>query len=347
MSDRRVRRMSPLAVKTYMMLLHEAFVCSTRPNLPDDDEELYLMAYCSNRQEWESIRDEILGMFSKSIANGKQVLVNSRLCRDWEHLQEIREARAEAGKKGGLAKATKSQANSSKEVSKQVGKQESEVKEEEDPDMKLRDELTIIAAQHKAKAGGYKTTWDEIKTLGLAHGNYAVASDFKAYMEEFQGDDFPNGAVVAYLKVAADRLASDAASTGTASQDPDVISLTRELIYLSGDKVTFQGRHKPVLAGLLKTYTQEELIAVFKTFVGDKDLDDSYVQKYVAQNFLDAADGLAYSARKRKEESDKSKIAREATVQRIQAEAEAERLAAESFRRKEEKLFDPLAHLMV
>ena len=38
MADRRVRRMSPTAVKTYMMLLHEAYVCSTRPYLPDDEE---------------------------------------------------------------------------------------------------------------------------------------------------------------------------------------------------------------------------------------------------------------------------------------------------------------------
>src|SRR5208337_2155017 len=84
MSDRRVRRMSPLAVKTYMMLLHEAFVCSTRPNLPDDDEE------------WLSVRDEVLGMFGKTIANGKAVLVNKRLCRDWDRLLEIRGIRSEA-----------------------------------------------------------------------------------------------------------------------------------------------------------------------------------------------------------------------------------------------------------
>ena len=48
--------------------------------------------------------------------------------------------------------------------------------------MKLKTELTKIAAQHGAKAGGYKTTWDEIRTLGLSYGVGAVATDFAAFM---------------------------------------------------------------------------------------------------------------------------------------------------------------------
>ena len=67
--------------------------------------------------------------------------------------------------------------------------------------------------------------------------------------------------------------------------------------------MTFQGRHKTALAELLKEYTVEELKVTFTTFLEDKDLDDHYTMKFIAQNYLDAADGLAYSARKRKRES--------------------------------------------
>lgn len=74
MADRKVRRMSTTEAKTYMMLLHEAFICSTRPNLPDDEEELYLMAYCADRREWDSIKDAVLGMFDKIEVDGKIVL---------------------------------------------------------------------------------------------------------------------------------------------------------------------------------------------------------------------------------------------------------------------------------
>ncbi len=104
MADRKVRRMSPTAVKTYMMLLHEAFVCETRPNLPDDDRELESMAFCETQEEWMAIKDEVLSMFEKSIVDGVKVLTRKRLVDDWNHLQEIREKRAEAGKEGAEAR---------------------------------------------------------------------------------------------------------------------------------------------------------------------------------------------------------------------------------------------------
>ena len=62
--------MTPTAVKTYMMLLHEAYLCSTRPYLPDDDEELSLMAYCESSEEWASVRGSVLGMFESKVVDG-------------------------------------------------------------------------------------------------------------------------------------------------------------------------------------------------------------------------------------------------------------------------------------
>jgi len=346
MADRKVRRMSPLAVKTYMMLLHEAFVCASRPNLPDDDKELELMAYCTDHEEWLSVKEDVLGMFERELVDGNPVLVNKRLTKDWNRLQEIREARSEAGKASAAKrKATSVEqmlTNEHKEVSKEV-KEESEVNLSEADMAKLKDELTKIAAQHGAKAGGYKTTWDEIKTLGIAHGTGAVATDFAKYMEEQDGDDFPSGAVVSYLRTAAERLTADSAPAVTVSRDPLVVSLVRELTYLSGDKVTFQGRHKVALAELLKEYSSEELLSVFRTFIGDKDLEDAYTLKYVTQNYLDAADGLCYSARKRKQESDQATKDRAATVLRLQEQAEADRVATEKARQEEDEAFDPLA----
>lgn len=347
MSDPRVRRMSPLAAKTYMLLLHEAFVCSTRPNLPDDEDELEMLGWCSS-EEWQLVREPILKMFSREEVDGRPVLTNKRLTKDWEHLQEIREARSEAGKAGAekrwgskskpeIANDTESMAKNSKEVSKYVSNK-SKVSEEEETDMKLRDELTKIATFHGAKAGGYKTTWDEIKSLGIAHGTGAVATDFSAYMEEYHGDDFPSGAVVSYLRTAAERLVAGSEPSTLASKDPSVVNLIRELTYLSGDKVTFQGRHKVQLSELLRSWSSEELVSVFKTFLSDKDLEDPYVLKYITGNFLDAADGLSYSAKKRKQESEQTKLLRDSTARRLQEEAEAERA-----NKPVEPDFDPLA----
>ena len=211
--------------------------------------------------------------------------------------------------------------------------------ENEESDMKLKDELTKIAAQHGAKAGGYKTTWDEIKTLGVAYGTGAVATDFTAYMEEYRGDDFPSGAVVSYLRSASDRLTTPTAPAAVVSKDPRVVGLVRELTYLSGDKVTFYGKQKVELSALLERYPEEELISVFKTFVSDKDMEDSYTLRHLAQNYIDAADGLAYSARKRKQEAEQAKIARDAKARELQETAEAER--QEAAKKQKEEEFDP------
>ena len=350
MADRKVRRMTSIAVKTYMMLLHEAFVCATRPHLPDDEEELELMAYCEPG-EWVRVRDAVLEMFTPEIVDGQKVLTNKRLTKDWERLQEIREARSEAGKASAAKrKATNVEhvlANEHKEVSKEV-KQVSEVEEEDSTirqewEMKLKDELTKIAAQYGARAGGFKTTWDEIKTLGVAHGTGAVATDFTGFMQEMSGDDFPAGAVVSYLRVASERLNASSAPAAVVSKDPQVVDLVRELTYLSDGKVTFQGRHKVALGELLKTYPAPELIDVFKTFIGDKDLEDSYTLKFVTQNYLDAADGLAYSARRKKQESDQQAKDRAVAVLRLQQEAEATRQESERAKKLEDEAFDPLA----
>lgn len=371
MADVRVRRMTPTALKTYMMLLHEAFVCEVRPNLPDDEEELELMAYCTDHEEWLSVRDTVLGMFTRDSIDGVQVLTRKRLQDDWNKIQEIREARSEAGKEGAKArwngKNSKPMANNgnpiaknSKEVSKEV-KEEREEKEEsnsdslsdfENPDngqgeeMKLKDELTRIAANHGAKAGGYKTTWDEIKSLGIAHGTGAVSTDFTAFMEEYHGDDFPKGAVVAYLRYAPDRLVADSAPAAVVSKDPQVTGLVREFTYLSGNKVMFQGRQKVALAELLKEYTPEELTAVLKTYLDSRDLEDPYTLKFVTQNYLDAADGLAYSARRQKQEAEEAKTQRDAAVVKMQEQAELERKQAEEKKAKEAEVFDPLADLL-
>jgi uncharacterized protein YdaU (DUF1376 family) len=336
----------------YKTLLQEAFVCSTRPRLPADDAVLWLLADCESEEQWLENKAVILKMFKKD----GDLLIHPRLEEDWQRLLDKREEKIEAGRRGaekrwGKLKDKKGNAigDHSLPIATDAKRREvreekvSEVSEEQEPDMKLKDELTKISAAHGAKAGGYKTTWDEIKSLGVAHGTGAVATDFTSFMEEYHGDDFPAGAVVSYLRVAADRLTASTAPAAVVSKDPRVVGLIRELTYLSGDKVTFQGRHKVALADLLGEYTSEELIGVFQTFIQDKDLEDSYTLKFITQNFLDAADGLAYSARKRKQEAEAGQIAREAAVRRLQDEAETQRLLREAQKDKENDVFDPLA----
>jgi uncharacterized protein YdaU (DUF1376 family) len=355
MSDPRVRRMSSLAAKTYMLLLHEAFVCSTRPNLPDDEDELKLLGWCSDK-EWLVVRDPVLGMFAKEEIDGQKLLTNKRLTKDWEHLQEIRETRTEAGRKGGLAKASKSQTDASKcqssfskqvskQVGKQVGKQESEVIEEES-DMKIQDEIQSVCVGFGVKAGGFKSNWDEMNVLAVQFKRGAVVRDFTDWMEENQGDDFPKGPVVAYLRVAVDRLSGGTTSVSVVLKSPEVVNLVRELSYAAGGQMAFADKHRVRLAEVLKEFSAEEIKSAFKVWLEANDLSDPYTSKGAANNFAQTADQLCYSAREQKKEVAQTKIAREAAVARLQEEAETDRQAREKLRQTEES-FDPLSDLVV
>ena len=84
MADINVRCMTPTALKTYMMLLHEAFVGKTRPDLPDNERDLEKMAYCNSHKEWLSVKDVVLEMFDRDLVGGIPVLFQKRLRKDWE-----------------------------------------------------------------------------------------------------------------------------------------------------------------------------------------------------------------------------------------------------------------------
>jgi len=183
---------------------------------------------------------------------------------------------------------------------------------------------------------------EQIKRLEVIHKSSSVIRAFGEWCRENRDNPDITDPIKSFIMEADDLLAGEAPAQAVA-KDPEVVGLVRELTYLSGGKVTFQGRHKAALAELLKEYSSEELTAVFKTFIGDKDLEDAYTLKYITQNYLDAADGLAYSARKHRQEAEQAQIAREAAVARLQSQAEAERLEREKKEQADSELFDPLA----
>lgn len=355
-ANRRVQRLSYVAKGLYRELLDEQW---SEGFIPAEIETLSDICGCPVQimeDHWSSLQD-----LFETQEDGR--LVNRKLEQQRTEDDKVRAAKARGGKKSALSKLNRIN-NPSTGVEEVLGSSSGLVKtshiaeqsraiaeqsiseqelQDEDSDMKLKDELTKIAAQHGAKAGGYKTTWDEIKSLGVAHGTGAVSTDFSAFMEEYHGDDFPAGAVVSYLRVAADRLTASTAPANVVSSDPRVIGLVRELAYLSDGRVTFQGRQKVQLAVLLESYPPEELIAVFKAYLETKDLEDPYTLKFIAQNYLDAADGLAYSVRRRKQEADDAKAARDVIAERLQREAEEERRLAGEKRQSEEAVFDPLS----
>jgi hypothetical protein len=109
--NHRVRRMTNVQRWIYRTLLSQAFVCSTRPRLPDDDDELWMMADCENLEQWVANKAAVLTMFKRVVVDGVPMLSHHRLEEDWMEVQNIRESRSKAGKRSGESRNAETQDN--------------------------------------------------------------------------------------------------------------------------------------------------------------------------------------------------------------------------------------------
>jgi hypothetical protein len=212
----------------------------------------------------------------------------------------------------------------------------------QEKEMKIKNEMQKVCADFGIRPGGFKSTWDEMNVLGISHTVGAVVRDFTEFLEENRGDDYPNGAVSAYQRAASARLASEAPAAASL-KSPEVVSLVRELVYAADGQLSFVDKQKIRLAEVLKEFSQEEVVSVFKTWLKDQDLTDAKNLSFAPGKFVQVVDSLAYCARWRGEEAKRTAVLREAAVAQLQAQAEEERAESEKKKLAEENIFDPLA----
>lgn len=181
--------------------------------------------------------------------------------------------------------------------------------------------------------------WQSIADLERTHKSSAVVLDFRDWAAQNAGDDFPKGIMKAYLDVASDRLSFSGPVALQTFRSPEAINLSRELSVLSGGDVAFSDKHRARLSELLQEYSSEEILGAWKAWAPNQDSDP----KFLAGNFVQAADNLCYAARRREKERKEQEAAHDATRKRLQEEAEAERRLAEQREREQADLFDPIA----
>jgi len=358
-ADLRVRRMTNVQRWIYKSLLQEAFVCSTRPRLPDNDEELWIMADCDDINQWLEHRPVIIKMFELISEDGVPLLLHRRLEEDWDRLVEKRTntstARSEAAKArwskrkqidANQCKSIQDHANDAKEV-KEVSKESEASEEKESPacdlelsegtDMKAKDEIQAICLSTLGvKAEGYESLWQEVKLLEKAFGGMSVVNTFREWAEENVGETFQGKPVSAFVKLAPGLLHG----IFSASKDSKVADLAFELSYIAENTVTFPEQQKGALAKLLKEYTSEELIAAFKEFYGQLEKDSAYAMRVAGKNFTETADQFVRVARRKRQEREKEQQAVEATRERLEKEAEDERRRILEKRKEEESMIE-------
>jgi len=84
-ADRAVIRMTWLQRHFYRALLLASFRCDTRPYLPDDDAQLWVLADAKSAKAWKENREAVLVKFTPLTDDkGRPVLSNKRVLEEWQ-----------------------------------------------------------------------------------------------------------------------------------------------------------------------------------------------------------------------------------------------------------------------
>jgi hypothetical protein len=113
-----VQAMNWMQRHLYRALLLKAHVCATRPYLPDDDNQLWLLADAGSLKNWTDNKEPILQKFTREVIDGKPMLAHKRVLSDWANTIEYYEGKREAARQGGLARAKHMAANAEQPLSK-------------------------------------------------------------------------------------------------------------------------------------------------------------------------------------------------------------------------------------
>lgn len=113
--------LNPLQRWMYRTLLQAAFICSTRPYLPDEDAELWMLAGCESRKQWDKNKDAVRSMFSAVEVDQKACLIHHKVLEDWNRLEEKRQILADNGRKGGKSQQMPSNCLADAEQTQAIG----------------------------------------------------------------------------------------------------------------------------------------------------------------------------------------------------------------------------------
>jgi hypothetical protein len=151
-ADEYVQALAPIERWMLRALLQAAFACSQRPYLPDNDARLWVLAGCESRVQWDQHSSAVRSLFTPIELDGQKLLSQKKLVEDWDRMNRVRSARAEAGRKGG---SSKSHANNHQDGDGEKEKQtEAKQSEPTEPNQPNRSEVTEVSCLPIARVGG-------------------------------------------------------------------------------------------------------------------------------------------------------------------------------------------------
>jgi hypothetical protein len=338
-SSNGVQYMTSLESWMYRTLLQKAFFCSVRPYLPDNDNVLWHMAGCENKEQWKKNKRAVLKNFQKFSQNGQKLLKQTRLEIDWDREQKRRQVLADNGRKGGLAAQAKAQAPLKQRSSTELNRtKQTELNETNEADMSaFKDRVCRLARKHlrvtiQASDKDFSEMLARARTFE-GDGQMAVGDAFETFCieRESQPPDYPLRAFLAKFDGYVEQSAS------VQAEDDTLPTLVSSLVQIADEPIVFEPKHRAQIRRLLDKYSLEEVKSAWREFWGAL---DEFNRNHAVRRFSDGAEQILALQRRRQEKArETEETIRQLTLQE-QARAVEERLAKDAETAREQDLVE-------
>lgn len=271
--DLLVSVMTPIQRWMYRTLLQKAFFHKTRPDLPTDDDTLWMLAGCESKSQWDANKNTVLGMFQLGERDGGEVFWQKRLRQDWDRITSKRESMSNAGKRGAETRWAETEfvpANTGKGL----------------PYRRLIPEACRkILGVRVEKEDWYKK---DLKELAETYGGTEVVTAFEEWAKSLNST--PKYPVRDFIKVADGFLQNK-----VKPEDPTLDALCVSLYHI-GDQ-TFTGKYRQILNSLLNEFSFSDVEKAYKAFVVGK---NEFEMKFAPRDFCEGgAKTIVLAARKK------------------------------------------------
>jgi hypothetical protein len=285
--DMGVRAMTALQRWMYRTLLQTSFFCATRPYLPNNDNQLWVLAGCVDKQQWIENKQPVRAMFTRETVDGHRLLFRKRVLEDWQRLVNKRKESHERGKRGGLASAglrAQHKLNpGSPDVDNNSTKIEVEIEEEIQEESEVKRELSLeqeLSPDQGGHNGGETSLSERIveTSLGAKGAGEVNLGSIRS----------------------SDRKLPETLS-------PDAKHVIGEIAYISDGRVIPDYKQSLTIARWLDTYTAEEITDAFDSFCTDTGVcergdENTFEIRHAARNFCEKGPYLIDIARRKERE---------------------------------------------
>lgn len=304
-SDIHVRAMNPYERWIYASLLRSAFICSTRPYLPNDPKILWILGGCPDSGFWLTHKDKVLERFSLVNIDGIELLENKRVSEDWEKLQEYRSRMTEWGRKSNENRKLKRlhmpvdvTTHASEADYEQDKIREVNISEEKESEEMRRRTFEAICHKHGLAPDprGY-SGWSDLAGMCEGIGDRIVEAAFEEWASS-QLSPVINP-VSKFVKVAPIWTKK----ISGVEENPRLEEFCDWVADKSDMHIIFNKIQKAEVSELLDKYQYPELALAFEKFYAIIE-NDLYQLKFGARDFVEKAPQILRTIQKRKAEAE-------------------------------------------